>query len=419
MGVTYRGLRKYLVVLAFIAPTLLSIFVISLFPIIYNVYISFTNRNTFHYPVYQLPEEDKAAFVEENPVFGNFAWEVICPVFSGFCCDPEQPGRFCVQDPFYANYVELFEEFFTREAFIAMGKLLLVIAPLIVAAIAVNQVQKRFPLSPPPTWWVWVAGAAIGAGLWFLLGGSAALETLNDTGDFFIVMFRTVLYVIACVPFFFIFGLIMALILNNDFIRGKAIWRVLLIIPWAVPSYISALIWQFFFRSEQGTINQLLRLIGITGPSWLLEPGTAFFAVVLVNVWMSYPFFMVIILGALQSIPQAQYEAAEVDGATEWQKLTNITLPLLRPAVMPAVVLSSITTFQMFNTVWLITRGGPLRGAGQPGATEFVMIHAYKQVFQAQNDGMIGAFAVIVFILLFIATLYSLRLTQITKGAYE
>jgi arabinogalactan oligomer/maltooligosaccharide transport system permease protein len=186
-----------------------------------------------------------------------------------------------------------------------------------------------------------------------------------------------------------------------------------------VPSYISALIWQFFFRSEQGTINQLLGILGIQGPAWLLEPGLAFFAVVLVNIWMSYPFFMVIILGALQSIPAEQYEAADVDGASFWQKLTNITLPLLRPAIMPAVVLSSITTFQMFNTVWLITRGGPIRGAGIPGATEFVMIHAYKQVFESQNDGAIGAFAVIVFILLFSATLYSMRITRITKGAYE
>jgi len=134
---------------------------------------------------------------------------------------------------------------------------------------------------------------------------------------------------------------------------------------------------------------------------------------------MSYPFFMVIILGALQSIPQEHYEAAEVDGANWWQKLTRITLPLLRPAVMPAIVLSSITTFQMFNTVWLITGGGPIRGAGMPGATEFVMIHAYKQVFQSRNDGLIGAFAVIVFIILFAATLYSMRLTRITKGAYE
>jgi arabinogalactan oligomer/maltooligosaccharide transport system permease protein len=107
-----------------------------------------------------------------------------------------------------------------------------------------------------------------------------------------------------------------------------------------------------------------------------------------------------------------------VDGATWWNKLTTITLPLLRPAVLPAVVLSSITTFQMFNTVWLVTNGGPVTGAGQPGATEFVMLHAYK-LFQDQNYGRMGAFAVIIFIMLFIATLLSLRVTRITEGAYE
>jgi arabinogalactan oligomer/maltooligosaccharide transport system permease protein len=419
MGVTYRGARKYLIVALFIGPTLLSILVFSVFPIIYNVYLSFTNRNPYHYQPYSRPEEERAAFVEEHPALGAFTWDVICPVFSGFCCDPEVGGRFCVQQPFVENYIELFEDLFARDAVLALGRLLLIISPLVAVAIAIQQVQKRNPLSPPPTWWWWIVGLAAGVGLWFLVNGSGALETLNNTGSFFIVMFRTVLYVIACIPFFFLLGLILALVLNNDFIRGRAVWRVLLIVPWAVPSYISALIWQFFFRAEQGTINQLLGQIGVTGPRWLLEPGLAFFAVTLVNIWMSYPFFTVIILGALQSIPQAQYEAAEVDGAGWWQQLTNITLPLLRPAVMPAIVLSSITTFQMFNTVWLITKGGPLRGAGMPGATEFVMVHAYKQVFQQQNDGNIAAFAVIVFILLFAATLYSLRLTRITKGAYE
>jgi arabinogalactan oligomer/maltooligosaccharide transport system permease protein len=141
--------------------------------------------------------------------------------------------------------------------------------------------------------------------------------------------------------------------------------------------------------------------------------------VVIVNLWMSYPFFMVVILGALQSIPREQYEAADVDGASWWDKLTNITLPLVRPAIMPAIVLSSITTFQMFNTVFLITAGGPLVGAGKPGVTEFVMVYAYKQVYQSRAYGRMGAFAVIIFILLFLATLYSLRVTRITKGAYE
>jgi arabinogalactan oligomer/maltooligosaccharide transport system permease protein len=250
------------------------------------------------------------------------------------------------------------------------------------------------------------------------LNVSEAVSQLMETGDFFVVMFRSTLYVVACIPFFFLFGLILALILNSEHLRARALWRVLLIVPWGIQAYIAALVWQFFFRGEAGTINQVLDLIGVQGPTWLQDANLAFFAVVLVNIWMSYPFFMVVILGALQAIPTEQYEAAEVDGATWWDKLINITLPLLRPAVMPAIVLSSITTFQMFNTVYMITEGGPTRGAGKPGATEMVMIYAYKQ-FQAQNYAKIAAFAIIVFVLLFMATLASLRVTQVTRGAYE
>jgi arabinogalactan oligomer/maltooligosaccharide transport system permease protein len=111
------------------------------------------------------------------------------------------------------------------------------------------------------------------------------------------------------------------------------------------------------------------------------------------------------------------YEAADVDGANYFQKLFSLTLPMLRPAVLPAIVLSSITTFQMFNTVYLVTKGGPIKGAGIPGATEFVMVYAYKQVFNNGAYGLAGAFAVIVFVMLFIATLYSLRITRLTQGA--
>ncbi len=418
MGVTYQGWRKYLMVLIFIGPTLLGILLLSVFPIVYNVYISFTNRNTFHYPVYEMPEQDREPFIEEHPTWGPFLWDVICPVFPGFCCDPDTPGRMCVREPFYDNYVNLFNKLFTRESLTALLQLLLVAAPVILVGVAAGQVRKR-TLSPPDTWWWWLVALGLAVVLWFLLDGSEVMDQLMSTGKFFAVMLRTILYVIACVPLFFLTGLILALILNNDFLRGRTMFRVLLVIPWAVPSYISALIWQFLFRAEHGTINQLLRMLGSEGLSWLLDPSLAFIAVVLVNLWMTYPFFMVTILGALQSIPQDQYEAADVDGATWWDKLTLITLPLIRPAVMPAIVLSSISTFQMFNTVWLITRGGPIRGAGIPGATEFVMIHAYKEVFQSQNDGYIGAFAVIVFIILFAATMYSMRMTRITKGAYE
>lgn len=394
MGVTYRGFKKYLVVFLFVLPTLLGVALISFYPIAYNVYISLTNRNRFHY---QVPEDPS-----------------VCDVGP----DEELPmGVYCIQRPLLGNYIDLFEELVTVESLISLGRLALMVAPLILVAVASNQVHKRM-ISPPSTGWWWLVGLGLSAGLWLWLDVPGALDQLTDTGDFFFVIFRTLLYVLACIPLFFVTGLILALVLNNEQVRGRGVLRALLIVPWAVPSYISALIWQFFFRTEQGTINQILRLVGIQGPAWLQSDLLAFVAVVIINVWMSYPFFMTVILGALQSIPQEQYEAAEVDGANWWQKLTRITLPLIRPAVMPAIVLSSITTFQMFNTVWLVTRGGPIRGANTPGATEFVMIYAY-QVFRTDRYADIGAFAVVIFLFLFALTLLSLRMTRITRGAYE
>ena len=181
-----------------------------------------------------------------------------------------------------------------------------------------------------------------------------------------------------------------------------------------------ALIWQFFFQ-EQGTINQVLKALGLiaTPTIFLNDAAYAFGVIVLVDVWFSYGFFMVSILGALQSIPVEVYEAADVDGANWWTQLTTITIPLLRSAILPAVVLTSISAFQMFGTAWAITAGGPLTTASKPGATEFVMVYAYKQIYQLGNYGTATAFAVIIFIFLFAATLYSLRLTRITKSVYS
>jgi arabinogalactan oligomer / maltooligosaccharide transport system permease protein len=229
--------------------------------------------------------------------------------------------------------------------------------------------------------------------------------------------------VILTIPINYIVGLALALILNNEYIKARTLFRGVMIIPWAASTMfiIMALIWQFFFR-EQGTINQILRILfDVRGPTWLRNPTYAFGIILLVNLWFSFPFAFNIILGSLQSIPVDMYEAAEVDGANWWHQLTAITLPLIRPAVLPAVVLSAIGAggFQMFGTVWAITQGGPTRGAGAPGYTEFVMVYAYRQVFQFSAYAKAGAFAVIIFLFLFIATVYSLRVTRITKGAYE
>jgi arabinogalactan oligomer/maltooligosaccharide transport system permease protein len=149
----------------------------------------------------------------------------------------------------------------------------------------------------------------------------------------------------------------------------------------------------------------------------LNDPTLAFAALVIINLWMSFPFFTTIILGALQSIPKELYEASEVDGANWWRQLGAITMPLIRPAVVPAVILSALTTFKLFESVWMVTKGGPFTG-GRTGATEIVMVYSYNQAFQKFNFGYISAFAVILFILLFSVTIWQVRQSRLlAEGA--
>lgn len=238
--------------------------------------------------------------------------------------------------------------------------------------------------------------------------------------DFYIVFGKTVLYSVLCVFFFFVVGLTFAIILSNPLIKGKAIWRTLMILPWAVPAWITALIWKFLFHGQYGPINQILAKVGIQGPDWLLDGTTAFVAITIVNIWLSYPFFMLILLGGLASIPNDIYEAADIDGAGWWTQLFQLTLPLLRPVALPAIILSTITTFKILDTVWLMTKGGPVTRVGQPGATELLLLWAYNQGFQGgQRFGLIGAFSIVVFVLLVILTLVYTRVTNATKAVYE
>jgi arabinogalactan oligomer/maltooligosaccharide transport system permease protein len=402
----WKGWRKVFTVLAFTGPTLIGILIFSIYPIIFNTYISFTNRNRYH------PNPDCS--ITLTSILEPTCWKVFDKNRPVGMADP-----FRIQDPLFANYADLLGKLFTAPVLAAFLKIIACFIPLIVAGRVNKALEKRLE-RPVTAWVVTLSGILLGVVIGFLLRFDQAVNLVAGSGDFFVVTFRTILYVILCIPLFFILGLTLALLLNIHDLPGRTFFRVILIVPWAASTVaiMIALVWQFFFR-EQGTINQLAALIGIQSRAWLQQPLSAFMVIVVANVWMSYPFFMVTILGALQSIPPEIYEAAEVDGASWWQRLFGVTLPLLRPAVIPVIVLSSITTFQMFGTVWAITAGGPSRGAGTPGATELVMVFAYKQVFQTSAYARMGAFAVIVFIFLFGVTLYSLRISRITKGAYE
>lgn len=405
--VGWSGRKTTLTIFLFLLPTLIGLLLFNIYPILLNTYTSFTNRNKFR----PNPNCDVAL----NGVLDPLCW----PSFREKA--PTGLGTpYVLADPIYKNYDDLVGKLFSTEALIAIVKIIICLIPLYIARVIDKRLDQQVSRAAPSTV-IWLGGLVGVAVIGLIIGLSGSVNALMDTGDFLVVVLRTILFVLIRVPLSFLLGLVLALVLNDPSLPGKTFFRVALFVPWAASSVaiLCALIWQFFFR-EQGTINQVLSTIfGIQGPVWLNDATSAFGLVVLVDVWFSYGFFMVSILGALQSIPVDMYEAAEMDGANWWHQLTTITLPLIRTAVLPAAVLTSITAFQMFGTAWAITAGGPITDAAKPGATEFVMVYAFKQVFQTQNYGKVTAFGVIIFIFLFAATLWSLRITRITKSVYE
>ena len=218
---------------------------------------------------------------------------------------------------------------------------------------------------------------------------------LTDPLSFWSTLVVTVLWTASNVALHLSIGLGLALLLRDEFLKLRGTYRVLLIIPWAVPNYITALIWKGMFHKQFGAINGILVWLGAEPVSWFSQWSTAFAANLATNVWLGFPFMMVVTLGALQAIPRDLEEAAEVDGATAWQRFRHITLPLLRPALVPAVVLGTVWTFNMFNIIYLVSGGEP------DGSTEILISEAYKWAFTRQEQyGYAAAYAVLIFFVL-------------------
>ncbi|GGR15924.1 carbohydrate ABC transporter permease [Streptomyces roseolus] len=185
----------------------------------------------------------------------------------------------------------------------------------------------------------------------------------------------TVVWTVSCVAITFALGLALANILNRK-IAGRSVYRMMIILPWAVPGFVSVFAWRFLYDERRGLLNQILSGAGLDAVPWLNDPLMAKFAVIAVNVWLGVPFMMVALLGGLQSIPGELYEAAEMDGANAWQRFRNITLPGLRSVSTTVLLLSTIWTFNMFPVIFLLTRGGP----GE--ATQILVTQAYKFSFE-------------------------------------
>ena len=235
---------------------------------------------------------------------------------------------------------------------------------------------------------------------------------LNHPLNFYFTLGVTILWTASNITLHVAFGLALALLLKDPLLRFKGIYRVLLILPWAVPNYITALIWKGMFHQQYGAVNHLLSLFGIENISWFSSFSTAFIANLTTNVWLGFPFMMVVSLGALQSIPDDVYEAAAVDGASRWQAFWQITMPLLKPALFPAIILGTIWTFNQFNIIYLVSAGAPA------GATDILITEAYRWAFErADRYGLAAAYALLIFFILLVYTLVTNRLTRASEDA--
>ena len=224
-----------------------------------------------------------------------------------------------------------------------------------------------------------------------------------DSMSIYFTFVVTVLWTMTNVALHVGIGMALALLLREPWLKLKGVYRVLLIVPWAMPNYITALIWRGMFDHNFGAINGLLETLGLDRVAWYNEFLTSFAANLTTNTWLGFPFMMVVTLGALQAIPRDLEDAAAVDGATAWQRFRHVTFPLLKPALMPSVVLGSIWTFNAFNIIYLVSKGSP------DGSTEILVSEAYKWAFERQYQyGYAAAYAMVVFVIL---VLYS-KLTQ-------
>ncbi len=248
---------------------------------------------------------------------------------------------------------------------------------------------------------------------WDVIGFQQFVAVAREPA-FWTVLVKTLIWTAVNVVFHVGLGVLLAVVLNQKFVVGKGAWRVLLILPWALPQYITALTWRGMFNYEYGSINLFLtKVFSLSPVAWLTDPFNAFAAAILTNIWLGFPFMMVVALGGLQSIPGELYEAADVDGASAWHKFWNITVPLLRPVMIPAITLGTVWTFNNINVVWLVSNGG------EPNdQTHILVSYVYKAAFSMYRFGWAAALSLIIFAILFVFTQVLLKKTGATEAAY-
>ena len=227
------------------------------------------------------------------------------------------------------------------------------------------------------------------------------LELARDP-RFWSALGHTVFFTAASVSLELALGLVLALAMNSAF-RGRGAVRATSLLPWAIPTVVAALLWRFMFDSQAGIANAILVSLGVLNRPvvWFIDATTAWIPVILADVWKTTPFVALLLLAGLQNIDKSLYEAAEVDGASAWWRLWRITIPLLKPTILVALIFRTLDAFRVFDLVYALTGGGP------GTATEPIALYTHNTILQNLRFGYGSALSVVIFALTFgLALLY-------------
>ncbi|MUL37717.1 carbohydrate ABC transporter permease [Gloeocapsopsis dulcis] len=246
--------------------------------------------------------------------------------------------------------------------------------------------------------WLSLFTQNLGTGLQPVFSGFDNYARMAGDGRFWQSFWVTIIFTVSSVVLELILGLAIALVLNQKFF-GRGVVRTSAIIPWALPTALIGLAWAWIFNDQFGIVNDILLRLGIinTGINWLGDPTLAMFAVIFADVWKTTPFISILLLAGLQSISPDLYEAHSIDGATPWQNFRQITLPLLLPQILIAMLFRFAQAFGIFDLIQVMTGGGP------GGATEVVSLYIYSTVMRYLDFGYGAALVVVTFLLLVIA----------------
>ncbi len=232
--------------------------------------------------------------------------------------------------------------------------------------------------------------------------GAANYTDIMQDATFLASIWHTLYYTIGTVPITLVLALLLAVALNTQ-LRGMLIFRTLFYTPVVTSVVAASMIWMWLYNPQFGLLNFLLSKVGIGAQQWLSSPSQAMPCLIIMTIWKELGYAMVIYLAGLQAIPAPLYEAAEMDGAAWWASLRNVTLPMLRPVTLFLLVTSVISSFQVFDAIYVMTKGGPV------GATTTVVHQIYENGFRFLRMGRASAMAVVLFLMIMAVSLANLR----------